>query len=223
MKCNELSPFIYDRKTGKINHMTDYLWIGLSLAINAKSGRYGPIGIESCMDFKRLVNKERIDNSFGNAYTNFALCVQNPSPKMTIGEICSKMRSNFNLFSKNDWFYKEYLFPLEFLRENFQVTSVSNVGPIKIKSPFKDVYMQATGKEKGLRPYLQITSFSKCIEGREAGLNDLVIQLRYSLASVSNKTAKDIFDTYIYFLKSVDPSKKSGDVLDELIHFQKSL
>lgn len=57
----------------------------------------------------------------------------------------------------------------------------------------------------------------------ETGLNDLVLNLRYSPVIVSNKNAYDIFETFFYFLKNVDALKKSGDVLDELIHFQNSL
>ena len=45
----------------------------------------------------------------------------------------------------------------------------------------------------------------------------------YSPLIVSKKNASDIFMTFIHFLKMADPEKKSGDVLDELIHFQKSL
>lgn len=47
--------------------------------------------------------------------------------------------------------------------------------------------------------------------------------MRYSPLVVNNRTAKDIFDTFVYFMKTADPSRKSGDILDELIHFQKAL
>lgn len=221
IKCSELSPYIYNKETGKVKNMTDILWTGLCMAVNAKNGQFGPIGVGSCMDFRRLVPKERVDNSFGNAFTNFTICVQNANPRMTIGEICSTFRRNFNLIKANDWFYKEYLFPLEYKRENLAISHVSNVGPMKIKSPFKDFYLQCTTKEQGLRPYLQVTSYSKAKE--ETDMNDLVLHMRFSNSVMSRKNASDIFETYVYFLKNVNPSMKSGDVLDELIHFQNSL
>ena len=65
------------------------------------------------------------------------------------------------------------------------------------------------------------TSYSKIKE--ETGSNTFVLLMRYSPLVVNNRTAKDIFDTFVYFMKTADPSRKSGDVLDELIHFQKSL
>lgn len=221
MKCNELSPFIFDRKTGKTNHMSDYLWLGICLSMNAKNGKFGSIGVDTCMDFRRILPKSKINHSFGNAFTNFTLCVENPNPKMTIGDICKQFRKNFNLIRANDWFYKEYLFPLEVFRENCSVCHVSNVGKLSIKDPLKDFYLQVTSKENALRPFAQVTSYCK---GKvETGLNDFILHFRYSPVIMSYKTAKDIFDTYVYFLKNVDPSKKSGDVLDELIHFQQSL
>ena len=72
-----------------------------------------------------------------------------------------------------------------------------------------------------LRSVLQVTSYSKINDKKD--MNDLVLHMRYSPAMISMKNANDIFDTYVYFLKNVDPRMKSGDVLDELIHFQKSL
>ena len=175
----------------------------------------------NCLDFRRLIKKDDVNYSFGNSYTNFVLCVQNPDPKMTIDQINFAFRYNFKLVEENDSFYKEYMFPTVFLREDYQVTSVSNIGPIKFKSPIKDIHLQVTGKENGLRPYLQATSFSKLKD--ETHSNDFVLHFRYSPHAVSYKTAKDIFETYIKKKKNVDPSKKSGDVLDELIHFQQSL
>ncbi|KAK8839486.1 hypothetical protein M9Y10_031841 [Tritrichomonas musculus] len=220
-KSSELSPFIYDKKTGKVNHLSEYLWTGLCMAINAKNGEYGPIGVETVMDFRRLLNPEHIDFTFGNTYTNFALCIPNPDPKMTIGQICSQFRNNFNLMRKNDWFFKEFLSPVPFIRENCPAAHVSNVGPVPIRSPLKDIYMQVSGKDKGSRSYLQVTSYS--ILDKEAGRDDVVLHMGYSPSIVSKKNATDIFNTYVYFLRNVNPDKKSGDVLDELIHFQQSL
>lgn len=100
--CKDLSPYIYDKNTGKINHMTDYLWDGLCFAINAKNETFEPIDCCSCMDFRRLLPKGRVDHSFGNSFTNFILAAQNVNPKMTVGEICSKLRTNFNLLKAND-------------------------------------------------------------------------------------------------------------------------
>lgn len=221
IKVSELSPYIYNKQTGKVKNMSDFLWTGLCMAINAKNGQYGPIGVGSCMDFRRLVSKDRVNQSFGNAFTNFTLAVQKANPRMTINEICSTFRKNFNLIKNNNWFYKEYMFPLQYKKENFAISHVSNVGPMRIKSPLKDFSLQVSTKEQGLRPYIQVTSYSKYKE--ETDMNDLILHLRFSNSVMSKKVADDIFDTYVYFLKNVDPTKKSGDVLDELIHFQESL
>ncbi|KAK8898022.1 hypothetical protein M9Y10_000272 [Tritrichomonas musculus] len=221
LKCTELSPFIYDRQTKRLSHMSEFLWTGLCMAINAKNGQYGPIGLENCMDLRRLLPKERVNQSFGNAYTDFTMSVKEANPRMTINEINSSFRSNFNRMKVNDWFYKEYMFPFAFQRENCSVSHVSNVGPMKFRSPYKDFYLQCTQKEEGLRPILQVTSYSK--NNEEKDINDIVLHMRYSPTVMSKKNANDIFDTYVYFLKNVDPRKKSGDVLDELIAFQNSL
>ena len=178
IKTSELSPSIFNKKTGKINHMTEFLWTGLCMAINAKNNEFGPFGVASCMDFRRLLPRERFDRSFGSAYTDFFLTIEKVNPKMTIKEICSLFRNKFNKIKNTDFFYNEYLYPNQVLIENCPISHVSNVGPMKIKSPLKDFYIQCSSNEFGLRPFLQITSFSKL--KKENGMNDLVLHLRYS-------------------------------------------
>ncbi len=219
MPDSHLSPHIYHSKTGKTDHMSEYLWTGLALCVNAKNRKWGPIGVESCYDLRRLA--DHFDHYFGNAFTDFALCVKNPLPGMTIGEINQKFRDNFSVLSKNNWICKEYLDKMDRYRDFCPVVHVSNVGPIKFHSPIKDFTLTVAGKEEGLRPFLQTTCYSKV--KTDADLNNLVLYMRYSPQWLSNKSAKDIFDSWIYFLKTADPSKKAGDVLDELIHYQDSL
>lgn len=221
IKAEELSPFIYDKSTQKVNHLTEFLWTGLCLSINAKNGKFGPIGAGSCMDFRRLLPKERINLSFGNAFTNFFLFVKDANPRMTVSEICSSFRDSFKEAKKNELFYKEFLFPSDVAYENCPISYVSNVGPMRLKSPFKDFYAQCMSTELGLRPSFLVTSYSKL--KKENNMNDVVLCMRCSPFVVSRKIASDVFETFIYFLKNVNASKRSGDVLNELINFQKSL
>lgn len=116
-----------------------------------------PFGVGSCMDFRRLLPRERVDRSFGSAYTDFFLTIEKVNPKMTIKEICSLFRNKFNKIKNTDFFYNEYLYPNQVLIENCPISHVSNVGPMKIKSPLKDFYIQCSSNEFGLRPFLQIT------------------------------------------------------------------
>ena len=92
---------------------------------------------------------------------------------------------------------------------------------MRIKSPIKDFYAQCTSTELGIRPSFLVTSYSKV--KKESNLNDVVLCMRCSPFVVSRKLASDVFETYIHFLKNVNASMKSGDVLNELIQFQKSL
>ncbi|KAK8835782.1 hypothetical protein M9Y10_040604 [Tritrichomonas musculus] len=221
LKAKELSPFIYDKSSQKVKHLTEFLWTGLCLSICAKNGRFGPIGVGTCMDFRRLLPKEKIDRSFGNCFTNFFVTVKDASPKMTINEICSSFRDSFNIVKQNNSFFKDFLFPPDFAFPKCPISYVSNVGPNRIKTPIKDFYAQCTSTEIGIRPAFLVTSYSKL--KKENDMNDVVICMRTSPRVVGRKVSSDVFETYLHFLKNVDPRMKSGDVLDELIHFQKSL
>lgn len=221
MNINELSPYIYDKKTKKARNMSDFLWTGLCLAVNTKNGEFSPFGLINCMDFRRLLPKSMINHSFGNACTNFALCVPNVNPKMTIYELNHLFRSVFNMLKENNWFYKEYLQPVDFYRENRSIAHVSNLGQLNVFSPFKDIYIQVTGKEKSMRPYFQVTCYTKnIIENQSKELN---LQVRPSPLIMSEKTAQDVFNIFKYFLENVSPNKTLGNVFNELLKFKKHL
>ena len=65
---------------------------------------------------------------------------------MTIGHICSEFRNNFNLMKQNDWFYKEFLYPIDYRLDFCPAAHVSNVAPTEMKSPIKDLYVQVSAK-----------------------------------------------------------------------------
>ena len=83
------------------------------------------------------------------------------------------------------------------------------------------MYIQVTGKENSMRPYFQVTSYTNNKVGNKA--KELILQVRPSPHIMSKKTAQDIFDTYEYFLKNVNPNNTSGHVFNELLKFLKRL
>lgn len=87
---SELSSSNYDKKLEKIKQMNEFLWTGLCMAINSANEEFGPIGLGTIMDFRRLLPQEKVTNSFGNIFTHFYLFIKNVNLRMTIDEICSK-------------------------------------------------------------------------------------------------------------------------------------
>lgn len=221
LDCNELSSHLYNKETKKMNQMTDFLTVGLCMAINAKNGNYGPIGAASCFDFRRLFPKEKIDFSFGNAFSNYFVSVKNANPSLSVNEMCSLLRKNYNLLNDNHWLCKESLFPFDFLREDCPIAVISNLGKMRFKSPIKDFYLQDTEKDSSCKSIIQLTSYTK--DNENDGSNRLVLHLRAANSIVSKKNAQDILETLVYFFKNVRPSMSSGDVFDELVHFQNTL
>lgn len=222
IEYNELSPFIYDKKLRKINSkITDLLSAGLCLSINAKNGQFGPIGFCNCFDFRNLVPNEENELKFGNSFSIYFLAIENVNHSISINEICSIFRNKLNYLRSNNFLYKELLFPFDYARINSPIAVVSNLGKIRFKSPIKDFYLQDTEKDESCKPIIQLTSYSKINENDLS--NKLILYLRASNSVVSVKNTKEIFETLIHFLKSVNPSNRVGDVFDELIHFQNSV
>lgn len=141
--------------------MSEFLWNGLSLAVKAKNGYLGPIDLGSCMDFRRISKNVKDTAFICNVFTNFVLAVLKSNTRMTIGNVCNEFRRIFNLLKENDWFFKEYLFPLNYFRGNACIPIVSNVGPMKFKELFKDFYLQVSSKDQGMIPYIGMTSYEK--------------------------------------------------------------
>lgn len=88
---------IYDRKTKKVKGYSEFLWTALAMSINAINGSYGPLGLGTCMDFRRLIPESQVSNRFGCAFTDFYITVKNQSPRKTIASICDEFRKSFNV------------------------------------------------------------------------------------------------------------------------------
>lgn len=112
--------------------MNEFLWTGLCMAINSKNEEFGPIGLGTIMDFRRILPQEKVTNTLGSVFTHFYLFIKNVNPRMTISEICSKFRKQLNQFRENDlFFYNQYLHPFNYAIQNCQISHVSNIGQIK--------------------------------------------------------------------------------------------
>ena len=212
---------IYDPKTKKVKGLSEFLWTALTMSINVINGSFGSFGLGTCMDFRRLIPSTRINNRFGSAFTDFYITIKNPSPRMTISNICNEFRKSFNIIKNNNGFYEQYLHPFNFPMEGRSIGSVSNVGPFEFKKPIKDIYCQFFALEKMIQNQMQVTTLSKV--RKDLGLNRCIYQYFFSPKIISKKTGSELFQTFIYFIKNVKPYMKAGDVYNELLNFRNSL
>lgn len=219
MDINELS--IYDSKNKKVKGYSEFLWTAFAMSINVINGSFGPFGLGTVMDFRRLIPSSRINSRFGSVFTDFLITAKNPSPRATISKICEDFRKSFNVIKDNSGFYEQYLHPFPAPLEGRSIGSVSNVGQFEFKKPIKDAYCQFFALEEMIRNQMQVTTLSKV--RKDLGINRCIYQYFFSPRIMSKKTGSELFEIFIYFIKNVKPNMIAGDVYNELINFRKSL
>ncbi|OHT11394.1 hypothetical protein TRFO_19205 [Tritrichomonas foetus] len=211
----------YDKNSKTLKGLSEYIWTGLSLIMCARNGKIGPIGINTCVDFRRFTNKyQNNEKLFCNSFT----CINVVSEKkvnenMTIEEVAHEMRKNFDYLMKNKGvFVNYYRDPTKHFKPNFIFPHISNMGPIKFKDPIADFCMAQRMNEEAASGALAILSYSKCGNG----INEVNNRLLYSPSFINEKDGHMLIDALMFFLHEIPIQTKVGDALKQLIHFQNS-
>ena len=210
----------YDKKSGKVNALTEYLWSGTALAMSAMNGTLGQIGCCTCVNLRNLVHRKDADLSFCNIFTNTHIRVKNAGANVTIGEVAKEMRSRFEFLKKNHGIIAEVEkdFFTNF-KANASVAHVTNVGPLRYEAPIADFHMQQTMEAEATNTVVSVLSWSKIGYGR----NDVLTRLRYSPLVMSDHNAKVLDESIRFYMRNITPNMTIGEAFSELQKFQKTL
>lgn len=214
----------YDEKKKKINGLTEHMWCGLSLSICALNNEIGPIGVNTCVDFRRLVKPQsRVSNEMTNFFGVVNIVADHfDDPNLKISDLSKQFRDHFNYVINSDAIFYNYLHPTDMHKDNTPVAHLSNIGPIKYKKPIKDFEITLNLNQKSAQDVAQIVSYSKINENDENN-NVIHYQFAYSPRVISHKLGRKIFDSFHFFMRNIKPSNLVVDAFNELKKFQKNL
>lgn len=217
----------FDRNKGKTNGLTENMWCALTLAFCAMNKKINPIGISTCVDFRRFIYpKSRISNSMTNFFGCINIVADKINSQLYVSDILGQFRNNFNYIINNDALFYNYIHPIEINEKNKPIAHLSNIGPIKFRSPIKDFEISLRLNQKAQQQSAQILSYSKLKVDNKSGNvinNDIHYQLTYSPAIISDKIGKKIFESFKFFLHNIKPSMLLNDAFNEMVKFQSAL
>lgn len=218
----------YDSTNEKLNNLTEHMWVGLSLSICALNNKIGPIGVNTCVDFRRLVHPQsRVSNSMTNFFGVVNIVAKNfNDPTLTVSDISKQFRRHFNYIINSDAIFYNYLFPIDMHKDNTPVAHLSNIGPIKYKYPIKDFEITLNLNQKAAQDVAQIVTYSKLKTdnvGKKVQSNVIHYQFAYSPKIINAEIGKKIFESFHYFMRNVQPSTLIIDAFHELKQFQSKL
>lgn len=214
----------YNSTTKKISRLTEHMWCGLSLSICALNNKIGPVGVNTCVDFRRLVHPQsRVSNDMTNFFGVVNIIADHfNDPSLTILDLSNQFRNHFNYIIDSDAIFYNYIYPIEMHKDNTPVAHLSNIGPIKYKSPIKDFEITLNLNQKAAQDVAQIVTYSKIRDDDETN-NVIHYQFAYSPKVINHRTGKKIFDSFHYFMKNIRPSTLVTDAFQELKKFQNNL
>ena len=105
----------YDKNKDKINGLTENMLLALTLSICALNNKLGPIGVSTCVDFRRFVQPQ---NQELNSMTNFfgvinIVADQINNQSLRVSDILHQFRDHFNHVIKSEALFYNYINPIE--------------------------------------------------------------------------------------------------------------
>jgi hypothetical protein len=211
----------FNKKAGKIQNLTDYLWLSIVLATAAENtGKLPEIaGISTCVDLRSRLPPNKIDYTIGKCFAQMT-CASPLIPDMTLREIGKRIRADlarrrarYDDFSKIKFEGEEYtgtLVPGKGLE-------VSSIGLFNIKPPISDVWASLTMDGIIIEQVLAAMAFSVIGSGK----NDVVLRLRYGNMGLGEDEVFAMSKLVDHFMRNISLDRTVQSAFDELLAFRK--
>ncbi|KAH0787967.1 hypothetical protein GPJ56_008123 [Histomonas meleagridis] len=223
ISANELK--CYDSIKKRPKNLTETLMAALSISFNAYGDRpNSPLGLPVIIDLRRFT-KSHVDWRYGNcvAHPNMGITQHSNS---TLNEILKMFKDEIKRNQTDGIFYAVNHNP--YPGEPYHIyCSLSNIGPIKVKSPIIDFYIHSQSDESkefhlngaASGSSFCLISFSKVFDNR----NIIYNQWRYQPALMNRKAFEVLRNSVTYFMKNIPMDAKFNDVYKEIKGYQEKV
>lgn len=212
----------YDKNTGKVRSLTEYLWITLSLALSAHLNKFNGLGSSTCVDVRKLIQKPFHPLSTTNFFFCMNVIAKGATYDQTLGDFQKAFRKDFNE-KLNSPFPFDVIktdikggYPLESKPPEEGYVQITNVGPMTFKRPMTDFWVQQHMVCNAASSNLCMLSYSKVNES----MNDVICRLRYSQTSFTEQTAEMLSDCVKYGIQNFPLSMPVREAFEEFKRFQ---
>jgi hypothetical protein len=212
----------FDRSTGKIKNLNDYLWLSLILSTAAlDSGKLPTFaGASTCVDMRSRLRSDQIDYSVAMFFSQLT-CMSKLRPDATLRSVGAGMRDDLvKRRERLDDFGRDKFIGKSFGNVTFPGTGIeiTNMGVLNIKPPIKDAWASLVYDAPVLGYCLAGMAFSVVGSGK----NDLVLRLRYTNKALGDDEVFEVAKAVDHFLRNISLDRTVQSAFDEIKAFMKN-
>lgn len=206
----------YDSQRNKMMGLNDFISSMFSLALMANSCEKNKFGLHVCIDYRKFLKPSQLNLSCCNHFICTKINAPGISMNNTIADLNKSFKTTLNEKITTGAIYSAYNQPWEVPYPQGAFGCLSNLGPISVKPPIEDFWIQSSMNKYTLHGNMLFVTYSKLIGNR----NDLVFKLTYDQDSVPTKVGKALNDSIVYALQNISPNTKISDALKKIKQFQ---
>jgi hypothetical protein len=212
----------YNKTARRVEGLTEHTWASEILASTAFNGRTTNTSCSTCMDLRSFYETPA---SWGNTVAFAAMNADAHAygESGTFGGLRRRLREDFDGRMRR----KEYLSYLKGVSGIGQIApspglsiELSNLGLVRAKRPFVDVWMQETCSAEIRMGFI-------CLQSTQvetaSGKSPLIQRLRYARGDISEREALLWTRMVAFAMKSFDASTEVGQAIAELRKFKQAI
>jgi hypothetical protein len=206
----------YNSKTRKTDGVTEALWTGPILSASAFNNEISKAGVATCVDIRAWAGRP-VDIDITCCYANVDVATK-IDPGLTIRQVGEGMRADLKQKLKDGY---QFAFFRTLERKppppDGIALELSNIGPVKIKSPVTDLWLRSTQPDALGEPLLSFSAFSVPSEHS----NFWRANVRYQGAKLHRKEAEALAYGAFWAMKNLPAETTVRDAVKEIQKFQK--
>lgn len=206
----------YNKRTRKTDGLTEALWTGPILSASAFNNEISKAGVATCVDIRGWAGRP-VDIDITCCYANVNVATK-IDPDLTIKQVGEGMRADMKQKLKDG--HKFAFFKTLDSKPPPPAgigIELSNMGPVKIKSPVCDLWFRSTQLDSLGEPLLSFSAFSLPAEKR----NLWRANVRYHGAKLHRKEAEALAYGAFWAMKNLPIETTVGDAVKEIQKFQR--
>jgi hypothetical protein len=195
------------------------LWTALALSAAARNAAVSKsLGVLTCVDLRSFMNPKDVNINVCNNFVAVTVAPKGITGKSRVRDIGQTMRKDFankrdngGLFILEDSEYEH--------KQGTSIMVLSNMGPLYIKPPVVDIWMQQTMESQHGDGALLLLSWTKISDTK----NEFFGRLRYSPNIFTDAEASAMRASIRYVLEKLDPNLTVDAAVKELMKVQRSV
>jgi hypothetical protein len=220
----------YNQQTGRVNGLTESMWMALALSTAARNGSLtGGFGLSTDLDLRRFLTPDQLAAGGKQNWVSTLPVNACAHPNQTVGEVANQMRSSLTQRIQNgEWLGVMRTAHNIVFRHPWRIDpplpglsiELSSVGPIRIKSPVKDCHISMICPDN--QPYRGISLLNYSVQDLDRNETKWVGLYQHNTMEMNEREGKLMAESVRYAMKHLKFEQSIAQAIGEIQHFQES-